>query len=594
MGPSWRSPGRRGSARPGSCRRSDSAPRPRALEVLRACGAEFERGLAFAGAAQLFQAPLRAASANERSRLLAGAAQLGGELLGFGTREPREVTADSSFAAFHGLYWLCANLAARSPLVMLIDDAHWLDAQSLGWIEYLARRLEGLAVLIIVAARPDEAAGQHLARTAIEIGGQIVELQPLSEDAVRSLFESALQQPTQPAFAVAFQESTGGNPFLVHELLRTIRDEGIAPDGDGALAIRTLANDRIARAVLLRLHRLSPGSVALARAISILGRSGSLSVAARLAQLDDATAAEALEALTAAEVLARGTELRFRHPVVHASIYDDIPAPARGHAPPPGGATARRDGRSACRDRQPADRGRAARGPVDRVGAESSSGRRRCAGSAEHGDDIARTRARRAAWRRGPRAAVGARACCACRARHPQGDRGADASPRQRGLDRSRPSRARARARAASRRPSPGRYRPVERGARERRGRGARAASVARSRVRVVCGSRPRRHQSQPAVRGAQGSRRRGTGRSSGGVLGGRYGTGGSRAGASRARGRCARARARRRVRVVPRAVDARSGRSPRRRRRCRRAGARPQPRDRVTSRLRASVMAPG
>ena len=298
-------------------------------EVLRACGAEFERGLAFAGAAQLFQAPLRAASATERSRLLAGAAHLGGELLGFGTREPRKVTADSSFAAFHGLYWLCANLAARSPLVMLIDDVHWLDAQSLGWIEYLARRLEGLAVLIIVAARPEEEAGEHLARTAIEIGGQSLELQPLSEHAVRSLFESALQQPTQPAFAVAFQESTGGNPFLVHELLRTIRDEGIAPDGDGALAVRTLANDRIARAVLLRLHRLSPGSVALARAISILGRSGSLSVAAPLAQLDDATAAEALETLTAAEVLARGTELRFRHPVVHASIYDDIPAPAR-------------------------------------------------------------------------------------------------------------------------------------------------------------------------------------------------------------------------------------------------------------------------
>ena len=297
--------------------------------VLRACGAEFERGLAFAGASQLFQAPLRAASANERSRLLAGAALLGGELLGFGTREPREVTADSSFAAFHGLYWLCANLAACSPLVMLVDDAHWLDGQSLGWIEYLARRLEGLAVLIIVAARPEEAAGQHLARTAIEIGGQIVELHPLSEDAVRSLFESALEQPTEPAFAVAFQESTGGNPFLVHELLSTIRDEGIAPDGDGALAIRTLANDRIARAVLLRLHRLSSGSVELARAISILGRSGSLSVAARLAQLDDATAAEALEALTAAEVLARGTELQFRHPVVHASIYDDVPAPAR-------------------------------------------------------------------------------------------------------------------------------------------------------------------------------------------------------------------------------------------------------------------------
>jgi DNA-binding NarL/FixJ family response regulator len=299
------------------------------VQVLWASGAEFERGLAFAGAAQLFQGPLHAASAGERSRLLAGAARLGGELLGFGTREPDELTADRSFAVFHGLYWLCANLAARLPLVMIIDDAHWLDAQSLEWIEYLARRLEGLAVLIVVAARPEEAAGQHLARTANEIRGQIVELQPLSEEAVCSLLESALDQPTQPAFAVAFQESTGGNPFLVHELLRTIHDEAITPDGDGAHAIRTLASDRIARAVLLRLHRLSSGSVELARAISILGRSGSLSVAARLAQLDEATAAGALEALTAADILAKGTELRFRHPVVHASIYDDVQAPAR-------------------------------------------------------------------------------------------------------------------------------------------------------------------------------------------------------------------------------------------------------------------------
>lgn len=299
------------------------------LGVLRAAGAEFERGLAFGGAVQLFERPLRTASKAERMRLLEGAARLGGELLGFGAGRLADSTGDPGFAAFHGLYWLCVNLAARSPRALLIDDAHWLDEQSLGWIEYLARRLEGLAVLVVVATRPEEELGQRLARTAVETSGHVLELRPLSRNAVRDLMQAALRQPAEAEFSEAFQEATGGNPFLVHELLRTVGKEDIAPDAHGAQAVRTLGSDRIGRAVLLRLHRLSAASVELARAIAILGRTSSLSITARLAELDDTTAARAVEALVAADLLAHGPELRFRHPVVQASIYEDLPAPVR-------------------------------------------------------------------------------------------------------------------------------------------------------------------------------------------------------------------------------------------------------------------------
>ena len=113
-------------------------------------------------------------------------------------------------------------------------------------------------MLVVVATRPEEQLGQRLARTAIETHGELLELQPLSAMAVTEIVKATLEQPAEAEFGKAFAEATGGNPFLVHELLRTIREEGMAPDAHGAQLVKTLGSDRIGRAVLVRLHRLSP------------------------------------------------------------------------------------------------------------------------------------------------------------------------------------------------------------------------------------------------------------------------------------------------------------------------------------------------
>jgi hypothetical protein len=47
---------------------------------------------------------------------------------------PRRPRADAAHAAMHGLYWLAAGLAARHPLVLVVDDVHWADSASLRWL----------------------------------------------------------------------------------------------------------------------------------------------------------------------------------------------------------------------------------------------------------------------------------------------------------------------------------------------------------------------------------------------------------------------------------------------------------------------------
>ena len=60
----------------------------------------------------------------------------------------------------HGLYWLVAALAeAAEPLLLVIDDAHWADAPSLRFVDFLARRVPELAVLVVVGLRPREPGG---------------------------------------------------------------------------------------------------------------------------------------------------------------------------------------------------------------------------------------------------------------------------------------------------------------------------------------------------------------------------------------------------------------------------------------------------
>ena len=293
------------------------------VRVLSARGSELEREFAFGVVRQLFEPVL----GGNDSTALTGAAAAARHVFNFEFEEQRsaETPQYRSFASLHGLYWLVVNLSAVSPLVIAVDDLHWCDSASLHFLSYLVRRLEGLPVLVIGSLRPlqrlDSAPLDELAGDALTVS---IRLGPLSTSAAAQLVGERLGDGGDEAFGAACHVVTGGNPLLLHELLKTLAVEGVKPDAAHVAAVADLGPRAASRAVLLRLARLSVEAVKMARAVAVLGDNADLSMVANLAGIAVETAGDAVSALVRAEVLREGLPLGFVHPLVGAAVHDDM------------------------------------------------------------------------------------------------------------------------------------------------------------------------------------------------------------------------------------------------------------------------------
>ena len=304
------------------------------MRVLRARGTELERDFAFGVVRQLFEPPLAQASDLERADLLQAAAGVAAGLLGLrGTRPgdgPPSSGVDPSFAILHGLYWLCANLAAVDPLLVVVDDAHWVDAPSLRYLAFLLTRLEELDVALILATRPREAGtdAELLATVTTDPSAVVIRLPPLTRAGVAELVESRLGEAPDPIFVDACVRATRGTPFLMHELVEAFSEGGVAPKGDAARQVERIGARTVGRSIGLRLRRLPEDGARLARALAVLEQSDLLP-AARLAGLEEDEAAEAADLLAAAWILEYGRPLRFVHPIVRSGIYSELTSAER-------------------------------------------------------------------------------------------------------------------------------------------------------------------------------------------------------------------------------------------------------------------------
>ena len=295
--------------------------------VLSARGGELERSFPLGVVLQLFEGPVRTASSAERDELLSGPAALARPFLEQGGDDLQ----GEEVALLHALYWVCANLAERAPLLLAVDDLHWADPPSLHFLAYLAQRLETLPVTVIATLRradaPDEAG--LLARLAGHPAATFLELAPLSRDGVDALVKDRFADAGD-AFCAACARVSGGNPHLVRELLAALAAEGRTPDDATAEEVSDLAPDAVLRSVLARLARLPETASSLARAVAVLGDGAELRHAAALAELDLSAAAAAADALAAAEILAPGEPLAFLHPLLRSTVYAEVPAVERG------------------------------------------------------------------------------------------------------------------------------------------------------------------------------------------------------------------------------------------------------------------------
>ena len=294
----------------------------RGLGVVRVRGDELVMESSFAGVRELLWQPL-----DERAVSLDGAAQLAAPV--FEGQSDGEIDRERASAVLHGLYWLVADLADLTALVLLIDDAHWLDAASARFVEYLARRIESLPVLLAVALRPGEgSAGPRLAELE-ELAACVLRPRPLSEDASAVLVRRSLGMRAGEELCRSCHEATSGNPFYLRALATALESEPANRGADAADRVRELGSGAIARSVLMRLARLGHDCELLAQAAAVLGPGAQLRQAASLAGLGRGPAQAAADQLRSADLLSDEPALSFTHPIVSEAILSELPPSRR-------------------------------------------------------------------------------------------------------------------------------------------------------------------------------------------------------------------------------------------------------------------------
>ena len=294
------------------------------ITPLEARGSELEEPFAFGVVRQLLEPVVKKVSGH--ADLFAGAAGPAARL--FEPEERQPLGADVGFEALHSLYWLVVNIADQAPVLVLVDDCQWADHDSLRFLDYLAQRIEGVPVAMLLTGRPPDPAGDEAgplwAHMASRPSAVALYPRPLSEPAAVALARERLGAEAAEEFCRACHTATGGNPLFLRELLRALDAAGIAPSATAAGEVQAVGPAAVSRFVLHRLAALGPAAAELARTVAVLGDDSELPLAARVSGLSGDAARHAADDLVRADIFVRAERMGFVHPIVRAALYEDL------------------------------------------------------------------------------------------------------------------------------------------------------------------------------------------------------------------------------------------------------------------------------
>lgn len=233
-----------------------------------------------------------------------------------------------------------ASAGRRQPLLLVLEDGHWADNATLVLLRHLARETTEARVLVLATFRDTEA------DVPAELADALADLRR-SEDVVRLSLKGLTRgevtefvrrsggdeiDRAQPELSPAIRDLTGGNPFLLCELWRTLIETGALADDDGALRLtRPLQEiatpDSVREVVSQRLTRLSTATRELLELAAVAGPEFELGVLRRAASVE----LEQLGALEPAvrsgmieELPAASLAYRFTHELVRRALYDRL------------------------------------------------------------------------------------------------------------------------------------------------------------------------------------------------------------------------------------------------------------------------------
>ncbi|TQJ31477.1 AAA family ATPase [Microbacterium sp. SLBN-146] len=205
------------------------------------------------------------------------------------------------------------------PTICVVDDTHLLDRESLDVMGFVARRLSAEAVAVVFATRPDEEVSRALA------GVPRLELAGLDAESGATLLRESVDGELDPSIVAEFVNLSGGNPLALRELGSEWTAEELTA---AAIAHSPTPIGRQLEAHYTERVRSLPEHTRLWLLVAAAESTGDASVvrsAATALGLDDAASATAERA----GLVSVHDSVRFRHPLVQASVYNSAADPDR-------------------------------------------------------------------------------------------------------------------------------------------------------------------------------------------------------------------------------------------------------------------------
>ncbi|HEY4851726.1 MAG TPA: AAA family ATPase, partial [Streptosporangiaceae bacterium] len=292
---------------------ADAADRARlaGMRVLAVTGRESESKLASAGLYQLLRPVLSSVVGlpGRQAQALLGALGLAAD----------PVAPDPLLTGV-AVLTLLSDLSERSPVLVVADDAHWLDRSSLEVLAFVGSRLYAERVVLLVGAR-----GQA-PPAGFDRGFPELHLEPLSAVDADQLLDEQPRAPRGRARAQVLAQAAG-NPMALIELAKVIADD---PAASRRWAAEPLPlTDRLTAVLTSRFAAL-PEQSKRALLLAAVADGPDLRVAANRGAGPDARALTPAEQLGLVKVDRSG--LQFSHPLVRSAIYHSAPFAQRAAA----------------------------------------------------------------------------------------------------------------------------------------------------------------------------------------------------------------------------------------------------------------------
>ena len=221
---------------------------------------------------------------------------------------------------FDTLRQILLNFSQRRPVVLAVENVHWIDPTSEAYFDSLTARLAGVPVMLLMTYRP----GYRPPWLARSWATQIP-LHPLSGHESRRIVRAVMgETPLSAALEDEILAKAEGNPFFLEELARSLREDGGRQAG---LAIPST----IHAVVEARIDRLAPEDKRLLQAAAVIGREVPLTWLQPIASLDDQALEEGLARLQLTEFFGETRRspdrvYAFRHALIQMVAYSTLPA----------------------------------------------------------------------------------------------------------------------------------------------------------------------------------------------------------------------------------------------------------------------------